>query len=314
MDVTGDGDRSEEGIGPPGRKYNHVGLWRWVKTAPRDGLRIIFLRPTESSAMGKSSARKARERKLAMEYASTPVTDKGLVESEKKARGAAPTISRSMPRHPLISDAAKGGAVNQPPECDVRGGPGRARSRGAHRGAARIGHQLDNLLQARTIAKPMLALGFVDVYPLVEIDADDLVQELANQGHSLSFAQKKSLESGLDTGSRASRIYSRTRKKQGKRGQTAGLCYDARAPGFEPKAWPHVACRGTHRFLLEIEDGRVSTLDRPTRPIALVPSPFPSPTSPAATASLCHTGRGPPGPPPTSHSVHAWMDGWKRLR
>ena len=43
-------------------------------------------------------------------------------------------------------------------------------------------------------AEPILALGFVDVYPFAEMDADDLVQELANQGHPMSFAQKKSLE------------------------------------------------------------------------------------------------------------------------
>jgi hypothetical protein len=121
MDVSGDGDRSEEGIGAPGRKYNHVGLWRWVKTSPRDGLRIIFLRPTESSAMGKSSARKARERKLAMEYASTPVTDKASSKAKEK-RSAARADDFSMPKHPLISDAAKGGAVNQPPSATFEEG------------------------------------------------------------------------------------------------------------------------------------------------------------------------------------------------
>ena len=61
--------------------------------------------------MGKSSARKARERKLAMDYASTPVTDKA------SSKSAARADDFSMPRQPLISDAAKGGAMNQPPSA-----------------------------------------------------------------------------------------------------------------------------------------------------------------------------------------------------
>ena len=39
----------------------------------------------------------------------------------------------------------------------------------------------------------MTSLGFVDVYPLVDADADALAQELANRGHPLSFAHKLSL-------------------------------------------------------------------------------------------------------------------------
>jgi hypothetical protein len=40
--------------------------------------------------MGKNSARKARERKLAMDYASTPVTDKASSKSAARADWTTP--------------------------------------------------------------------------------------------------------------------------------------------------------------------------------------------------------------------------------